>query len=474
MRYLSLLAVLMLESVAVATPPGWELVWNDDFNAFDSSKWDKITSYQPTNNSQHAYLPQQVTTSDGYLVILSENVPAGGLPYRSGQVISKTSQRLGRWEVSAKLPTSAGMWPAIWLLPNTSIYPWPSQGEIDIMENRGSQPNLTSSAYHFGSNPPYFHDFDWAEQQTSQSGQLVNYHNGFHTYAVDWYNDRLQFYVDDVNFYTLYDQDVSNEISSSTAPMQLVINTAIGGDFLEEPNASTIWPQQFLIDSVRVFRASDTPSVRTFSNGSFEANGGTLANWSLFGATTLPNVRAHNEAVLDGDSSLKIFGQFSGGTNYSGVSQGISVASGQQVRAELDALIRSADSLAGTTNVVSMKIEFYDHFGAKFGTSAMLDVEEIIIGNSSTANNLWNAHELIATAPSGAVEARFAIVFTQRSNGGGAIHIDDIRFALLTLQRRWATTIVMDMSMPPTILCGAIRSVLQALCCPPMAMAMAQ
>ena len=96
-----------------------ELVFEDNFSFFDGSKWTRITSYSPTNNSLQAYLPQQVTVADGNLVLLSENESAGGLPYRSGQVISRAARQYGRWEARAKLPrTSTGMWPAIWLLPN--------------------------------------------------------------------------------------------------------------------------------------------------------------------------------------------------------------------------------------------------------------------------------------------------------------------------------------------------------------------
>lgn len=430
-RWLFAMVMMAIATPAVAAPPGWELVWSDDFDTFDDTKWEKITSFQPTNNSLHAYLPQQVSVEDGKLVILSENVPAGGLPYRSGQVFSKSAQRLGRWEVRARLPTTRGMWPAIWLLPDTGQYPWPSQGEIDIMENRGNQPTITSSAFHWGTNPPFSHSFVYDEQQTSLAGQLVNYADDYHTYAVDWYEDRLQFYVDDVNYYTIHNQDIQNFLTAQqTAPMQLVINTAIGGDFLPNPNASTVWPQRFYVDWVRVYERSDSEPTYTFQNGGFEANGGSLAGWTLFGNHTLPNVLVHNEAVLDGQRSLKIFGGFTGGTNYSGVAQGITVEPGQQVRAQLDALVRAADSLAGTDNTVSLKIEFYDRFGAKFDSPQLLDFEEITIANSATPNDQWQRHELIAQAPAGAIEARVAVVFTQPGTAGGAIHIDAIQFGL--------------------------------------------
>ena len=164
---------------AGAAPPplsGWDVAWYDEFagNRLDLSKWEPVFSTNPTNNSLHAYLPSQVSVAGGNLELTSEDRSYQNLPYRSGQVVSRTAQRLGRWEVRAQLPTSRGMWPAIWLLPDVNAHPWPSGGEIDIMENRGDQPNLTSSAFHYGTNPPYHHSFVYQEQQSYEAGALSN------------------------------------------------------------------------------------------------------------------------------------------------------------------------------------------------------------------------------------------------------------------------------------------------------------
>ena len=267
-------ALLLVPSTAMATPPGWRLVWSDDFDTLDEQKWDRITSDRPTNNSKHAYLPEQVSVADGKLVITSENKPSGELPYRSGEVISKQEQRLGRWEVRAKLPTTPGMWPAIWLLATESKSRWPSGGEIDIMENKGNRPTMTSSAFHYGTNPPFHHDYVFNEQQTSQGGKLVSYPEDYHTYAVDWLEDQLRFYVDDVNYYTVYDEDVNGYLSQHTQPMRVMLNTAVGGDFLPGPDNTTIWPQRFLIDSIRVYERDGSDVVHKLRNGSFDEDGG--------------------------------------------------------------------------------------------------------------------------------------------------------------------------------------------------------
>ena len=217
-----------------AQPPqvsGYQINWYDDFNgdSLDTSKWTPIFSTNPTNQSLHAYLPDNVSVSGGKLIILSTNQPFGNFQYRSGQVISTAAQRHGRFEVRGKLPTSRGMWPAIWLLPNA---PWPSQGEIDIMENRGDQPFLTSSAFHWGTNPPFSHFFVYREQESFVDNQPVNYHNSFHDYAAEWDPTQIRFYVDGVHYHTVRDQQVGGFLTGSqSAPMNLIINTAIGGTF---------------------------------------------------------------------------------------------------------------------------------------------------------------------------------------------------------------------------------------------------
>ncbi|WP_197526431.1 family 16 glycosylhydrolase [Botrimarina colliarenosi] len=426
---LALIGLSPVQSIA-ADSPGWDLVWSDDFDTIDTQRWERVFSTQPTNNSLQAYLPNQLAAVDGNLVITATDTPYQNLPYRSGQVISKAEQRYGRWEVRADLPTSQGNWPAIWLLPDVSKVNWPSGGEIDIMENRGNQPTLTSSAFHYGTNPPYQHNFVYDEQRTSNVGQIVDFHSGFHTYAVDWTPDYLRFYVDGVNYYTVHDADVGGFLSQNTQPMQLVINNAIGGDFLPNPDATSVWPQQMLIDWVRVYEASEGPAQYEFVNGGFEDNGGTLAGWSVFGNDLLdnPNVSTSGVETLGGAAALKVFGPYNG-TSYAGVTQGITVEGGASVTASLSAMVRSADPLLGG-NEAFLKIEFYDAFGAKYGTQQLLDEQQVVIANNQTATDAWQTQQLEAVAPEGAVEARLAIVFHQPARDAGSVYLDGVAFGV--------------------------------------------
>lgn len=418
-----------------ADAPGYQLAWYDDFDGdtLDTNKWIKIFSTVPTNNSLQAYLPDQVTVSGGNMVITSTDDPFNNFLYRSGQVFSVEEQKFGRWEVMAKLPTSRGMWPAIWLLPDISQYPWPSGGEIDIMENRGDQPFLTSSAFHYGTNPPFVHNFVYTEQETRRSGQSVDYHNSFHEYAVEWDADQLRFFIDDVHHHTVYTEDVGNFIGDSTGPMQLLINTAVGGTFLANPDGSTQWPQEMLVDYVNVYEPTGT-IIETFENGDFEL--GTLGHWTVFNrGLEFSNVSVDHPQFGLGDGTLKLFGRFNNQDNYSGIEQGIRVLqAGDTLQATCKSYITSSDSISGSENRVLLKVDYFSKPNGRFGSSDYITSDAIVIANGSSPNNVWESHVLNSTAPPGAVSARVAVVFNQPSNEGGAAFIDDITFENQSLE----------------------------------------
>jgi beta-glucanase (GH16 family) len=433
-----------------AAPPGWTPTWSDEFSgaALDTVKW---RAWQPStpgpfNGERQEYLPEQVAVTGGNLVITATNQPYqsqfGNYDYRSGRVESNYGQQHGRFEIRADLPGTKGTWPALWLLPEVAQYTWPTQGEIDILENKGNEPTVMSSAFHFQQSGQHRYVTDaWT---AARFGQAENFHNSFHTYAAEWDATKIRLFVDDVHWYTAYNtgayagtggDTLGGFLGTQSAPMQVVLNLAVGGQFLgsQQPDGSSVWPQQLLVDYVRLFERDDTP--RRLRNTSFDRNGGSLADWTVFGnQLNTNNVSIHNEAVKEGSASVKLFGQFTGTANSSGVSQGISVSPGDQVRADAQAFIRSQDSIAGTSNSVQMRIEFYKDFGGKYRSADFLSESPLTIANSSTANDVWRPVQLIATAPAGAVEARLSFVFTQSAaNGGGAVHIDDVSFRNLNL-----------------------------------------
>lgn len=426
--------LLIATSVVTAQPPeisGYEINWFDEFDgaSLDETKWEAKFDTTPTNNSLNVYLPGNVIVANGNLLLLSTDLPFGdNFDYRSGLVESRTTHRLGRFEVRAKLPTSTGMWPAIWLLPYAN---WPSQGEIDIMENRGNEPFNTSSAFHFGTNPPFSHSFVYHDFRMRKNSLPLNFHDSFHTYAVEWDPGQIRYYVDGVHHYTVRSENVDNFLlNSQTSPMRLIINTAIGGDFLADPDATTQWPQLFEIDYAYIYDRVGEATLE-MENGDFELNDGSLSNWSLFGNNGA-NLSSDNSHAQSGTSSMKMFGQFNSTQNFSGVEQGVTVEPGDTIRLEASAFVDSSDSILGSLNEAYIKVDFYSKNHAAFASADYISSQQLVVANGATLNDQWLAHELVSTVPAGAVEARCAIIFRQRSFASGAVFVDDVKFTNLS------------------------------------------
>jgi len=172
------------------------------------------------------------------------------------------------------------------------------------------------------------------------------------------------------------------------------------------------------------------PLPTALVNGSFDDNGGSLANWSTFG-NEIGNVNANTEAVLDGTHSLKIYGQFNGAENWSGAYQGISITEGMLITADASTFIRNQDTLFGKDNEVFMKLEYYTEFGAAFGGPEFIGQTEIMIADGTTAEDVWLMHQISEMAPAGAVEARLSFVLRQLNNNNGAIHIDSVTLSAI-------------------------------------------
>ncbi len=235
--------------------PGWTLVWNDEFDGeeVNATAWEVLNLRDSHNNEKQFYVADQVTVGNGKLHITATNEPMDGKPYRSGRLWTRQGWTHGRFEAKAKLPTTQGMWPAIWLLPRDA--PWPTGGEIDIMENRGSEPHQVSSAYHWGKSVAERQYVSHPHAPQEADGAHVNFHDSFHIYAVEWEPETLRFYVDGSLHFTI----TGEEAPIPSTPMSVVLNLAVGGMFGGEADTSTVFPQVLSIDYVRIWKKVDSP-----------------------------------------------------------------------------------------------------------------------------------------------------------------------------------------------------------------------
>jgi len=161
------------------------------------------------------------------------------------------SQAYGRFEARIKIPAGQGMWPAFWMLGNdiTSVG-WPKCGEIDIMENIGKEPGTVHGSLHGPSTSGPTSDLSAAF--SLPAGQ--NFAGDFHLYAVEWEPGTIRFYVD-TNLYATF---TSSQWPAGGAwvfdhPFFIILNVAVGGSWPGSPDSTTVFPQQMLVDYVRVY-----------------------------------------------------------------------------------------------------------------------------------------------------------------------------------------------------------------------------
>ncbi len=244
--------------------------WQDEFDgtSVESARWtfDIGTGAQHGlsgwgNNELQYYTnrSQNASVSNGTLKITALKENYGGQSYTSARLKTEGlfSQAGGRFEIRAALPTGQGFWPAIWMLPANETYGgWAASGEIDIMEARGQQADRVNAAIHYGDSWP---NNTWSEStRVLPAGQTIA---SFHTYALEWDTaDRpaMRWYVDDVLYATktLWWSSGAAYPAPFDKPFHMLLNLAVGGNYVGSPNGSTPFPGTMQVDYVRVSTAA--------------------------------------------------------------------------------------------------------------------------------------------------------------------------------------------------------------------------
>lgn len=242
---------------AQETEPDWQLVWWDEFDqpgAPDANRWTPEVGYIRNNEAQYytANRSENARVEDGHLVLEARRDQWDGHEYTSASLhtAQTASWTYGRIEVRAKIPTGRGMWPAIWMLgTNIGQVGWPDCGEIDIMENVGYDPRIIHANVHTGA-------FNHADG-TANGGTLEadDPWNDFHTYAIEWYPDRIDFFFDDHRYHRFEKEGTTNDVWPFDAPQYLILNVAVGGGWGGTQGIDdSIFPQQMRVDYVRVYQ----------------------------------------------------------------------------------------------------------------------------------------------------------------------------------------------------------------------------
>lgn len=289
---------------------GWEMVWSDEFDAssIDSRKWThEVNCLGGGNQEKQCYTDSSDNAyiADGVLNIVA--LPAGEgaeQPYTSARLISKHKAdfKYGRFEIKAKLPSGQGSWPAFWMLPTDETYGgWPKSGEIDILEavnlktvnDEDVVENQIYGTLHYGK--------EWPDNVHSGKAYSIpdgiNPADNFHTYAIEWQEGEIRWYLDDYLYATQRQSEVrynskeqavglahqgwfaeyynlvSGELSThwDAAPFDqkffMIINFAVGGNWPENVNNLGVDAdaftngQRFEVDYIRVYQCNQNPDT---------------------------------------------------------------------------------------------------------------------------------------------------------------------------------------------------------------------
>ncbi|TDC36178.1 glycosyl hydrolase family protein [Micromonospora sp. 15K316] len=259
---LSVTLIATTQAPAVAAPGA--VTWSDDFNGPagtppDQNKWRYDIGGGGWGNNELQYYTNSTRNAaldgNGNLVITARrenpanlNCWYGSCQYTSARLLTAGTfaQAYGRFEARIKIPRGQGLWPAFWML-GTSSNSWPDRGEIDIMENVGREPSTVHGTLH---GPGYSGGNAVTGQTSLPGGQALA--DAFHTYTVDWAPDSITWYLDGVQYSRKTPADLRGNRWVFDHPFFMIMNVAVGGNWPGSPDGTTVFPQQMVVDYVRV------------------------------------------------------------------------------------------------------------------------------------------------------------------------------------------------------------------------------
>jgi beta-glucanase (GH16 family) len=252
-------------TTASSATPALQATFTDDFDGaagsgVDTSKWTQETGDNSGNNHERQYYTSGTDNAaldgNGHLVITAKKENPnnyqcwyGTCQYTSARMNTsgKFSAQYGHVEARMKIPRGQGMWPAFWMLgTDIDSVSWPNCGEVDIMENIGKEPATVHGTIH---GPGYSGANGIGAGYNLPSGAFAD---DFHTFAVDWAPDSIKWSVDGNVYETRTPADVGGNQWAFNKPFFLILNLAVGGDWPGDPDGSTTFPKELVVDEISV------------------------------------------------------------------------------------------------------------------------------------------------------------------------------------------------------------------------------
>ncbi len=297
-----LLPLMLIGSIPVRAD--WQLVWSDEFAQADGTppdptKWGYDTGGTGWGNNELEYYTSRTNNArimGGQLVIEARQESFGGKNYTSARLLTKGkwSWTYGRMEARIKIPRGQGIWPAFWALgANIDSVNWPGCGEIDILENIGKtteQGKVYGTIHGPQSGGDYNGGAGVGGSYTLPGGAALA--DDYHVFAIEWTTNQIKWYMDNVQYFTATPASLPGGGTwPFTQPQFLLLNVAVGGNWPGNPDGTTVFPQQMLVDYVRVYNyvasVPPTPTGLTTSPGSSKV----FLSWDATPGATGYNVK---------------------------------------------------------------------------------------------------------------------------------------------------------------------------------------
>ncbi|MFO8001459.1 MAG: family 16 glycosylhydrolase [Marinilabilia sp.] len=257
-KFLHILFLILVSQVSLEAQDCSYKVFSDDFEYEgepDPDHWNYETGGGGWgNNELQEYTDDRDNSyvSNGTLKIHARKSSSG--KWTSARMVTsgKASWSYGRFEIRAKLPEGVGTWPAIWMMPQNSEYgTWPKSGEIDIMEHVGYDPGMVHGSIHTEA----FNHKDGT--QKGGSIEVSDAQDEFHVYSIEWTPDEIRWFVDDEQYFSFSNKNISYKEWPFDKEFFLILNIAIGGDWGAVEGIDPDLEEAVMeIDYVRVYKDS--------------------------------------------------------------------------------------------------------------------------------------------------------------------------------------------------------------------------
>lgn len=251
----------------------WDYHFGDEFNGnkFNLDKWYDSYSWGGLVPEQRIYsAPEMVSLKDGILhlgakktnewrqfpdwMLNAEQAKKMGIELKDGAmqldyltscVWSRQDFKYGYFECRCKAPSGKGLWPAFWL------YGQNQKDEIDFMEMKGENHDKVHVDIHCPNNcdktPGGIFGIKkewggWVKMENNLTDNWV-------IFSGVWLPNSLTYYVNGVA--------VSHFNGDFETPMNVIANLSVARDngaFEPGPDEKTVFPNEFLVDYIRVWK----------------------------------------------------------------------------------------------------------------------------------------------------------------------------------------------------------------------------